>query len=89
MKKVLITIIGAALGLTLCASDQAADQKKPEMTPEQQQKVLIEKYDLNKDGKLDKDELAKMSQEDKAKWESLQSKKQEQEKSQEKSGKKE
>jgi len=65
----------------LSAADQAAGgaaNQKSQLTPEQKQerKALIEKYDLNKDGKLDKDELAKMSQEDKDKWQSLKPKKQ-------------
>ncbi len=44
--------------------------QKVKLTDEQKQerKALIEKYDANKDSKLDKDELAKMSQEDKDKW---------------------
>lgn len=49
---------------------QAQDAKpKKELTPEQQtvMKEMLAKYDTNKDGKLDKEERAKMSQEDKDK----------------------
>ena len=48
-------------------------EKKAKLTDEQKQelKALIEKYDINKDGKLDKDEMAKMSREDKDKWQQL------------------
>lgn len=85
MKRLLITAVCAAIGWSLTAADQtAADQQKAKLTPEQRQerKALIEKYDANKDGKLDKDELAKMSQEDKAKWDSLKPKKQAQDQTQ-------
>ncbi|MCX7872114.1 MAG: hypothetical protein N2487_02375 [Verrucomicrobiae bacterium] len=90
MKKTITTVVCAVLGWTLCAAEPAAaDKQKSELTPEQlkEQKALVEKYDANKDGKLDEAELAKMSQEDKAKWESLQPKKQGEEKS-EKEGEK-
>ena len=53
---------------------KAADvTDKPKLTDEQkaQRKALIEKYDANKDGKIDKDERAKMSKEDKEKWQSF------------------
>ena len=68
MKKLLV----AALGL-LCATAiviQAQDAKpKKDLTPEQQtvMKEMLAKYDTNKDGKLDKTEIAAMSQEDKDK----------------------
>jgi hypothetical protein len=68
MKKLLV----AALGL-LCATAivvQAQDAKpKKELTPEQQTVMteMLAKYDTNKDGKLNKTELAAMSQEDKDK----------------------
>jgi Ca2+-binding EF-hand superfamily protein len=79
MKKTLLAAIIAMVGWSLVAADQtAADQQKQKLTREQRQerKALIEKYDANKDGKLDKDELAKMSQEDKDKWTALNPKKQ-------------
>lgn len=79
MKKTLLAAIIAMLGWSLLAADQTAtDQQKQKLTRDQKQerKALIEKYDANKDGKLSKDELTKMSQEDKDKWASLKPKKQ-------------
>ncbi|HWF19909.1 MAG TPA: hypothetical protein VG754_11605 [Verrucomicrobiae bacterium] len=45
-------------------------QAQKAVTDEQKalKKEMLEKYDTNKDGKLDKDERAKMTPEDKAKW---------------------
>lgn len=81
MKKLLITSICVMVAGLLSAADQTAagaGAQKPQLTPEQKQarKALIEKYDTNKDGKLSKDELANMSQEDKDKWQQLMPKKQ-------------
>jgi hypothetical protein len=70
MKK-LITALCCTCALTLVANAQEPGAgKKPELTDEQKavKKELTEKYDANKDGKLDKDERAKFSAEDKAKW---------------------
>jgi len=63
-----------ALAITAKAAD-ATD--KPKLTDDQKaaRKALIEKYDANKDGKIDKDERAKMTKEDKDKWQSLSGKK--------------
>jgi hypothetical protein len=69
MKKLLVTLACAACALTL--SVRAADTEgKHHLTDEQKavQKEMLAKYDANKDGKLDKEERAKMSAEDKAKW---------------------
>jgi len=59
-----------ALALTAKAAD-ATD--KPKLTKEQkaERKALIEKYDANKDGKIDREERAKMTKEDKEKWQSF------------------
>ena len=59
-----------ALTLAVNAQDAGA-KKKPELTDEQKavRKELTAKYDENKDGKLSKEERAKFSAEDKAKWE--------------------
>lgn len=68
MKKLLLT--AAALACAMAVTVNAADEKKkPELTDEQKkaQKELLEKYDTNKDGKLDQEERAKMSEEDKEK----------------------
>ena len=63
--------ITCALSLAAYADDdnKAEAGKKHEAKPEQKaaRKALLEKYDTNKDGKLDKEERAKVSVEDKAK----------------------
>jgi type II secretory pathway component PulJ len=53
-----------------------AASKKAQLTPEQQKEkqALIEKYDTNINGKLEKKEEAKMTQEEKDKWATLQGK---------------
>jgi hypothetical protein len=72
MKKLLAVVIGliCATSLTLSAADAPAKKKK-QLTPEQKQvqKEMLDKYDTNKDGKLDKQEKAKMTQDDKDKME--------------------
>ena len=72
MKKSLIALcITCALSLAAHADDdkKAEAGKKHETTPEQKaaRKALLDKYDTNKDGKLDQDERAKISEQDKAK----------------------
>ncbi len=69
MKKVLFTV--AALVCALAISASAAQGKKKELTDDQKavMKEMLAKYDTNKDGKLEKEERAKMSQEDKDKME--------------------
>ncbi len=70
MKKLLVALVGCACALAITVN--AADaNKKPKLTDEQKalQKEMLAKYDTNKDGKLDKEERAKMSAEDKAKME--------------------
>ena len=64
MKK-LLTILCMTGALAVAAQAQDST-KKHEPSPET--KALIDKYDTNKDGKLDKDERAKMSAEDKEAW---------------------
>ncbi len=68
MRKLLALAIGilCAMSLTLSAAEGG---KKKEMTEEQKTlwKEMVTKYDANKDGKLDKEERAKMSKEDKQK----------------------
>jgi len=68
MKRALITVLGllCAASITLSAADAP---KKKELTEEQKkiQKEMIEKYDANKDGRLDREERAKISAEDKEK----------------------
>ena len=79
MKKSLIALaLLSALTLVARADD---DDKKPapekkQATAEQKalRKQMTEKYDTNKDGKLDAEERAKMSEEDKAKLKAARSK---------------
>jgi GH15 family glucan-1,4-alpha-glucosidase len=68
MKKLLLVILtlGFAGSLALNAADAP---KKKQWTEDQKklQKEMVEKYDTNKDGKLDKEERSKISAEDKKK----------------------
>lgn len=70
MKKILVAVAGilCATSLVVNARD-ASKPKKTKLTAEQQalQKDLLTKYDTNKDGKLDKNERAAISKEDKDK----------------------
>ena len=70
MKKAALITVGifCALALTVSAAEGKKGQK---MTAEQKQlmKEMVSKYDANKDGKLDKEEKAKISAEDKKKME--------------------
>ena len=63
----------AALVCALALTASAAEGKKKQLTDEQKKtkKELLDKYDTNKDGKIDKDEKAKMSKEDLAKAEDV------------------
>lgn len=69
MKKIVAIVLGLGLlGVVSPLVSQAQEKKerkKPVLTEEQ--KKIVEKYDTNKDGKLDKEERAKMSAEDKDK----------------------
>ena len=69
MKKLIAAIVVSAVALSY--SVKAADHGK--LTDEQKafRKEMIEKYDANKDGKLDKEERTKMTQEEKDKWAKL------------------
>jgi Ni/Co efflux regulator RcnB len=72
MKKLLVAFITAAFALALTAkADDATDKTKPTKEQKAERKALIEKYDANKDGKIDKEERAKMTKEDSDKWKSL------------------
>jgi hypothetical protein len=62
LRTVTITItVCCALAFTSRGAEKLTDEQKAE------RKALIEKYDTNKDGKLDKDERKAMSAEDKEK----------------------
>ena len=73
MKKFVVAALGlfCAASVAVHAEDTKDAKKKTHMTDEQKTlwKEIVAKYDANKDGKLDKDERAKMSQEDKDKLE--------------------
>lgn len=67
MKKLLAALcVMCTLALAVHAEEA---KKRPALTPEQKavMKEITEKYDANKDGKLDKEEKAKISAEDKEK----------------------
>lgn len=66
MKNILFAIIITG-ALTAGLVAKAADKGKGA----EEKKALLEKYDANKDGKIDKEEQSKMSEEDKAKWAKL------------------
>ena len=75
MKK-LLTAFCLTCALAIAAQAEEATQTKKKHstkapTPERKaaQKEILEKYDANKDGKLDKAEKSKISAEDKAKME--------------------
>jgi hypothetical protein len=65
MKYLLYTVL---LGLSL--TTLAQDGPKPQKSQERKgpPKELLEKYDTNKDGKLDKEERSKISEEDRKKF---------------------
>lgn len=64
MKKYIVLALVTALSV-VAAEGKAEKKHGPVLTDEQ--KAIIAKYDTNKDGKLDKEERAKMTPEDKAK----------------------
>ena len=70
MKKSLVTLVGLLCALALTVSAADAKKKKEPLTDDQKalQKEMLEKYDTSKDGKLDKAERAKMTKEEKKKW---------------------
>jgi len=65
MKYLLYTII---LGLSLTTLAQDAPKTSKSQEKKGPPKELLEKYDTNKDGKLDQEERSKVSQEDKRKF---------------------
>jgi len=75
MKKILVVASVILLGLAVStrADDEAAKKgEKNKSTPTAEEKVqrkqLIEKYDTNKNNRLDKEERSKMTPEDLEKW---------------------
>lgn len=71
MNKIITTLLmlGCAATLTVNAAEGEKKKEKKAMSPEAKavMKEIVAKYDENKDGKLDKEERAKISAEDKAK----------------------
>ncbi len=67
MKKVLII----SLGLMFCTGLLCNAAGKLSAEDRQARKELLEKYDTNKDKKLSAEEKAKMTAEDKEKWDKL------------------
>jgi hypothetical protein len=69
MKKLLVAAIGILCATAIVVQAQDAKPPKKEWTPEQQvvMKDMLAKYDANKNGKLDKEEKANITQEDKDK----------------------
>lgn len=67
----LICVLAVAANAEEKKAEGKAEGKKPALTAEQKalKKEMAEKYDTNKDGKLDKEERAKISEDDKAKME--------------------
>lgn len=68
MKKVLVALMGMLCATALVVNAQDAKPEK-KLTAEQQalNKEMLDKYDANHDGKLDKTERAKISKEDREK----------------------
>jgi hypothetical protein len=68
MKKLILVAVAllCVTAFTVQAGDKKGKAPKKELTPEQKQ--LMDKYDANKDGKLDEGEKAAMTAEDKAAW---------------------
>src|SRR5258708_2317667 len=68
MKRLFIAGLGLACAAAMTINAQAADHKN--LTDEQKAVLqeMLAKYDTNKDGKLEKDERAKMTKEDKKTW---------------------
>jgi hypothetical protein len=78
MKKLLVALcITSAFALAAHAGEEAkekkAEGKRPELTEQQKASIkeIRDKYDANKDGKLDEAERGKISEEDKAKMKEL------------------
>jgi hypothetical protein len=70
MKKLMLITLGmtCAFVLTVCAQESPAKKLTPNQEHQATRKALIEKYDANKTGRLDKEEVAKMTTEDREKW---------------------
>lgn len=69
MKKLSLIVIGCLCALAITVSAAEGGKQKKQLTDEQKtlMKEITKKYDANSDGKLDKEERAKISAEDKEK----------------------
>ena len=69
MNKIFLTSLGLICAFALSAS-AGQGKKNQALTDDQKtlKKEMLEKYDANKDGKLDRSEKSKMTKEDKKKW---------------------
>jgi hypothetical protein len=70
MKKLMLITLGmtCAFALSVCAQEPPAKKLTPAQEHQATRKALTEKYDANKTGRLDKEEVAKMTPEERAKW---------------------
>jgi hypothetical protein len=71
MNKILMAVVALAFAASLSVQAAGGKANKPAATPETKalRKEMTRKYDLNSDKKLDADELAKVSADDKKKME--------------------
>ena len=69
--KRLLAVAAALVCIAALSLNAAEDKEKTKLTKEQKtlRKEIADKYDANKDGKLDKEERGKISKEDKEKME--------------------
>lgn len=69
MKRLMLIAVGILCAAAITVGAAEGQKKKRELTDEQKKlmKEMVEKYDANKDGRLDQKERAKMSAEDKEK----------------------
>ncbi len=75
MKKTLVwalsvAVVAISMSVAVRAEDTDQAVKKPSRRTEEQRKLhkeIVEKYDINKNGKLDKEERSKISKEDREK----------------------
>ena len=66
-KTALALLLVSALASTVQAGEKGKKHQPASAEQKAVRKQMLEKYDTNKDGKLDKDEKSKMSAEDKEK----------------------
>ena len=67
MKKIAAIALGLCLVGTVAVKAEDKEKAKPTEAQKQLRKEMTEKYDTNKDGKIDKEERAKISEDDKKK----------------------